>query len=105
MRSPASSSTSSRSSGTTSTTLTFARECLKNLAAAVPALAPELDAIAGKLVDLFALVRNHIYHPDVRAGMPEEPGGRRPRARPRARCDRRQARRPLRARPEPHLPP
>ncbi len=43
---------------------TFERECLKNLAAAVPRLAPELEAIAAGLVDLFALVRNHIYHPD-----------------------------------------
>ncbi len=43
---------------------TFERECLKNLAAAVPSLATELEAIAARLVDLLPLVRNHIYHPD-----------------------------------------
>jgi predicted RecB family nuclease len=42
----------------------FERECLKNLAAAVPALATEVDAIAANLIDLLPLVRNHIYHPD-----------------------------------------
>jgi predicted RecB family nuclease len=43
---------------------TFERECLRNLAAGVPELAPELQAIEGKLIDLLPLVRNHIYHPD-----------------------------------------
>jgi predicted RecB family nuclease len=43
---------------------TFERECLKNIAVAVPRLAAELDAIAARLVDLLPLVRNHIYHPD-----------------------------------------
>jgi predicted RecB family nuclease len=43
---------------------TFERECLKNLAAAAPRLAAELDAIEARLVDLLPLVRHHIYHPD-----------------------------------------
>jgi predicted RecB family nuclease len=42
----------------------FERECLRNLAEGVPALAAELEAVADKLVDLLPLVRNHIYHPD-----------------------------------------
>jgi predicted RecB family nuclease len=42
----------------------FERDCLRQLAAAVPARAAELHAIADKLVDLLPLVRNHIYHPD-----------------------------------------
>lgn len=42
----------------------FERDCLRRLARAVPALAPELNDVAERLVDLLPLVRNHIYHPD-----------------------------------------
>lgn len=42
----------------------FERDCLRALAAAAPHLEADLDAIAGKLVDLLPLVRNHIYHPE-----------------------------------------
>jgi predicted RecB family nuclease len=42
----------------------FERECLRNLALAVPHLAAELQVIEGKLIDLLPVVRNHIYHPD-----------------------------------------
>jgi len=42
----------------------FERECVRQLAAAVPRLAPELERIERRLVDLLPLIRNHIYHPD-----------------------------------------
>ena len=42
----------------------FERQCLKNLAARVPGLAADLDAVAAILVDLLPAVRNNIYHPD-----------------------------------------
>jgi predicted RecB family nuclease len=43
---------------------TFERECLRNIAEAVPHLAAELLGIGERLIDLLPLVRNHIYHPD-----------------------------------------
>ena len=43
---------------------TFERECLRNIAEAVPHLASELLGISERLIDLLPLVRNHIYHPD-----------------------------------------
>jgi hypothetical protein len=42
----------------------FERECLRNLAAAVPPLAADLEAIAANLIDLLPAVRSNIYHPD-----------------------------------------
>ena len=42
----------------------FERECLKQLAQAVPDLARELDAISAKLIDLLPVIRNNVYHPD-----------------------------------------
>src|SRR5213594_1833540 len=42
----------------------FERECLKQLAQAVPDLARELDAIRAKLIDLLPVIRNNVYHPD-----------------------------------------
>ena len=42
----------------------FERDCVTRLAAAVPELAPELQVIAAKLIDLLPVVRNHVYHPD-----------------------------------------
>jgi predicted RecB family nuclease len=42
----------------------FERDCIRQLATAVPHLAKELTAIEKKLVDLLPVVRNHIYHPD-----------------------------------------
>ena len=42
----------------------FERECIRQLAEAVPRLAPELERIERRLVDLLPLVRNHVYHPD-----------------------------------------
>lgn len=41
----------------------FERRCLEHLASAVPGLAPLLRGIAGRMVDLLPLVRNHVYHP------------------------------------------
>src|SRR3989475_8927309 len=41
----------------------FERECLKQLAQAVPGLARELDAIGAKLIDLVPVIRNNGYHP------------------------------------------
>jgi uncharacterized protein DUF2779 len=46
----------------------FERGCVEQLAAAVPALAPALHEIAGHLVDLLPIVRNHVYHPDFGGG-------------------------------------
>src|SRR2546422_11000471 len=42
----------------------FERDCIRQLAEAVPRLAKELQRIEKKLVDLLPLVRNHVYHPD-----------------------------------------
>jgi hypothetical protein len=40
------------------------RGCIKELAKAARALAPALREIAGRVVDLLPIVRNHVYHPD-----------------------------------------
>ena len=48
--------------------VSFERACIRQLAEAVPALAPALDGIGGRLVDLLPVVRNHIYHPDFGGG-------------------------------------
>src|SRR5947207_5009466 len=42
----------------------FERDCIRQLAEAVPRLAKELQRIEKKLVDLLPLVRNHVYHPE-----------------------------------------
>jgi len=42
----------------------FERECVRQLAEAVPRLAKELERIERRLVDLLPLVRNYVYHPD-----------------------------------------
>lgn len=42
----------------------FERECLRQLAAAVPRHAHELERIEERLVDLLPVIRNHVYHPD-----------------------------------------
>jgi predicted RecB family nuclease len=42
----------------------FENSCIKQMAAAVPALAPQLLSIAARLVDLLPIVRNHVYHPE-----------------------------------------
>jgi hypothetical protein len=44
----------------------FERGCLHHLAAAVPALAAPLEAIAAKLVDLYPVVKRHVSHPGFR---------------------------------------
>lgn len=44
----------------------FERGCLNHLAAAVPALAVPLRAIAAKLVDLHPVVKRHVSHPGFR---------------------------------------
>jgi predicted RecB family nuclease len=42
----------------------FERECIRRVAAGAPALAPRLERIAERLVDLLPIVREHVYHPD-----------------------------------------
>jgi hypothetical protein len=42
----------------------FERGCITHLAAACPDLATDLTALAGRLVDLLPVVREHVYHPD-----------------------------------------
>ncbi len=42
----------------------FERECIRQLAGAVPHHARELERIERKLVDLLPAVRTHVYHPD-----------------------------------------
>ncbi len=42
----------------------FERGCIERLADAVPALADDLLAIAGRLADPLPIVRAHVYHPD-----------------------------------------
>jgi uncharacterized protein DUF2779 len=42
----------------------FERERIRELAAALPHLATRLETLAGRLVDLLPVVRNHVYHPD-----------------------------------------
>lgn len=41
-----------------------AKQSLKDMAKVVPELAVELEAILGRMVDLRAIVRRHVYHPD-----------------------------------------
>jgi hypothetical protein len=41
----------------------FERECIGRIAAGAPALAPRLERIAERLVDLLPIVRRHVYHP------------------------------------------
>jgi hypothetical protein len=40
----------------------FERMCIEQMAAAFPALAPQLLSITARLVDLLPIVRNHVYH-------------------------------------------
>ena len=42
----------------------FERECIQRVAAGAPALAPRLERVAERLVDLLPIVREHVYHPD-----------------------------------------
>ena len=42
----------------------FVKKCLEVIAAAVPELAPGIQAIASKLHDLLPVVRDHVYHSD-----------------------------------------
>ncbi len=42
----------------------FERSRINELAEQIPDLAHDLHALAGKLVDLLPIVRNHVYHPD-----------------------------------------
>jgi hypothetical protein len=42
----------------------FERSRINELAEQLPDLANDLHALAGKLVDLLPIVRNHVYHPD-----------------------------------------
>jgi Domain of unknown function(DUF2779) len=42
----------------------FERECIRRLAAGAPALAPRLECVMERLVDLLPIVREHVYHPD-----------------------------------------
>jgi hypothetical protein len=44
----------------------FERKCVRQLAAALPELALELEALASRIHDLAAIVRGHVYHPDFR---------------------------------------
>lgn len=44
----------------------FERTRIKELASQVPARAPELLALADRLIDLLPVVRNHVYHPEFR---------------------------------------
>lgn len=43
----------------------YEKQCLTDMAAHVPELAEELEAIASRLVDLLPIVRRHAYHPDL----------------------------------------
>ena len=42
----------------------FEKQCIELVAGVCPADAPELLRIAGSLVDLLPIVREHVYHPD-----------------------------------------
>jgi hypothetical protein len=42
----------------------FERECIEQMATALPALAAPLRGLVVRLVDLLPIVRNHVYHPD-----------------------------------------
>jgi hypothetical protein len=42
----------------------FERDRIGELARALPHLAPRLEALVARLVDLLPVVRNHVYHPD-----------------------------------------
>jgi predicted RecB family nuclease len=42
----------------------FESKCIEQMAAAFPALAPQLLSITARLLDLLPIVRNHVYHPE-----------------------------------------
>ena len=42
----------------------FERRCIEQMAEALPPLATTLHGIVDRLVDLLAVIRNHVYHPD-----------------------------------------
>jgi predicted RecB family nuclease len=42
----------------------FERKRIEEIAVAFPTLAPQLLSITARLVDLLAIVRNHVYHPE-----------------------------------------
>lgn len=46
----------------------FERQCLEQMACALPALSAPLLEISAGLVDLLPVVRNHVYHPDFGGG-------------------------------------
>lgn len=46
--------------------MSFERSCLLGLARHCPDLAPALESLAGRLVDLLPLARKHYYHRDMR---------------------------------------
>jgi hypothetical protein len=46
----------------------FEGDRIRELAAALPHRAARLEALAGRLVDLLPVVRNHVYHPDFGGG-------------------------------------
>jgi hypothetical protein len=43
----------------------YEKTCLRKLAKRVPELAGELEAIVDRLVDLYPIVKAHVYHPDL----------------------------------------
>jgi len=45
----------------------FERRILRELANALPDLAPALNGISERIVDLYPIVRKHYYHPDMQA--------------------------------------
>lgn len=46
----------------------FEKQCILGMADAVPKRARELRALAGRLVDLLPVVRDHVYHPEFDGG-------------------------------------
>jgi hypothetical protein len=44
----------------------FEKRCIRSLAEGVPALAPDLEELEGRMVDLHPIVRSHVYHPEFR---------------------------------------
>ena len=44
----------------------YEKRILGELAAALPALAPRIESLIERLVDVLAIVRGHLYHPDFR---------------------------------------
>ena len=51
----------------------FERACITHLMTLVPDLAPNIEALKDRLVDLYPIVKDHYYHPDMKGSWSLKP--------------------------------